>query len=54
VVPVARRWLASPVFKMRERERERERRKSLILNFQQDAPYSVCYISVGSSTCFGC
>jgi len=22
--------------------------------FQQDATYSVCYISVGSSTCFGC
>jgi len=27
--------------------------KNLII-FQQDATYSVYYISVGSSTCFGC
>ena len=28
-------------------------RKEFLEN-QQDATYSVCYISVGSSTCFGC
>ena len=25
-----------------------------LINIQQDATYSVYYISVGSSTCFGC
>ena len=27
---------------------------SFLINVQQDATYSVYYISVGSSTCFGC
>ena len=27
---------------------------SIFLTVQQDATYSVYYISVGSSTCFGC
>ena len=27
---------------------------SILINAQQDATYSVYYISVGSSTCFGC
>jgi len=30
------------------------RESNLIIVFQQDATYSVYYISVGSSTCFGC
>ena len=29
-------------------------RESNLITVQQDATYSVCYISVGSSTCFGC
>ena len=29
-------------------------RESNLITFQQDATYSVYYISVGSSTCFGC
>jgi len=29
-------------------------RESNLITVQQDAPYSVYYISVGSSTCFGC
>jgi len=29
-------------------------RESNLIIFQQDATYSVYYISVGSSTCFGC
>jgi len=28
--------------------------ESNLINVQQDATYSVYYISVGSSTCFGC
>ena len=30
------------------------RRESNLITAQQDATYSVYYISVGSSTCFGC
>jgi len=30
------------------------RRESNLIIVQQDATYSVYYISVGSSTCFGC
>ena len=30
------------------------RRESYLITIQQDATYSVYYISVGSSTCFGC
>jgi len=29
-------------------------RESNLISVQQDATYSVYYISVGSSTCFGC
>ena len=29
-------------------------RESNLITVQQDATYSVYYISVGSSTCFGC
>jgi len=29
-------------------------RESRLISVQQDATYSVYYISVGSSTCFGC
>ena len=29
-------------------------RESNLITFQQDATYSVYYISLGSSTCFGC
>jgi len=29
-------------------------RESNVITVQQDATYSVYYISVGSSTCFGC
>jgi len=29
-------------------------RESNLITVQQKATYSVCYISVGSSTCFGC
>jgi len=29
-------------------------RESNVTIFQQDATYSVYYITVGSSTCFGC
>ena len=28
--------------------------KNTVITVQQDATYSVYYISVGSSTCFGC